>query len=216
MRILILPWFNSNMKNINKYIHLYKNLGVDKVDVINYPLNKILSNKGWLELRETNKNITKNYDVVHNFSGGSLLYYNLCKIGLDNKKVIYDSGPMFPTPECTSNYIVNFYNLNQNYKPIFNSVIDFYWNIELKTLDNKQLEKLIYYKNNYKDYNNVIFNKDKETLILNDLNDKIVLHEEINKNLKNNIETYYFKNSTHVKHLRYHENEYQNIIKNFI
>ena len=61
--------------------------------------------------KKSQNELDKKFDVIHCFSGGSLYYYNLKKINVISERIIYDSGPMFPTPDCVSNYIINYYNL---------------------------------------------------------------------------------------------------------
>ena len=52
----------------------------------------------------------KKYDYVHIFSGGVFKYHCWTLNNYDSlkhSKVIFDSSPLFPTPEQTSNYFLN-------------------------------------------------------------------------------------------------------------
>ena len=70
------------------------------------------------------------------------------------------------------------------------------------------------------DYNDIIFNDDFKYLLINDLNDKIVLHEKINNliDIKENldIKKLTFENSKHVQHFRYNEEEYVSELNSYI
>lgn len=220
MKILLLPWFNYSKHHLMKYHQMYKHLGFNNIKIINYEVKDIISNRGWLEIREQSQK--QKYDLIHCFSGGSLYYYNLIKSGVNCEKIIYDSGPMFPTSDCVSNYVTNYYFNNNNVlnnvlNTIFKNSIDTYWNYEKNVIPK---EKLIELSHDI-DYNNLILNKDSNYLIINDINDNLVQLDKIydllhNNLLKNNVKIQLFENSKHVQHLRYNEDIYIDNIYNFI
>jgi len=217
MSVLLLGWFNANKLHMDKYVKLYKNLGFQNVKTVTYPISQIMSNFGWLDIRKKNQNkLDKKFDVIHCFSGGSLYYYNLKKINVYSEKIIYDSGPMFPTADCVSNYIINYYEFNNNKKFLISNSIDYFWDIEKKYFLKDQLKNLTHDD----DYNDIIFDNKFKYLLINDLNDKIVLHKEINNLIENkknlDLTQSIFENSIHVQHLRYNEEEYKSVLSSFI
>ena len=215
MNILIVGWFNSNVKHLNKYKAMYQKLGYENINLYTYPLKTAVTHKGWIDIHNDKTNHNLNYDLVHSLSGGSLLYYNLCNLNLKNSMIIYDSAPMFATPMCVSNYIVESYNQPKFFIPMYQSIVNNYWKIEKQILPNKDEYNYIFNKQNY---NNIIFDDNKDTLILNDKSDKIVLHEEIDKNTENlqNVRKVYIENSEHVQHLRYASEQYISTINEFL
>ena len=95
-RVLIIPWFASKTKHIEKYIGLYKNLNC-KTDVVNYTIPEATTFTKWKQIRSGKilNNIDTTYDAVHCFSDGNLVLYNLCKRELNYDKIIFDSSPIF-------------------------------------------------------------------------------------------------------------------------
>ena len=56
---------------------------------------------------------------------------------INSNKIIFDSGPFFPTPTQTSNYICSILNINNNYIDYnLQSVISSYWKLEGYNLKN--------------------------------------------------------------------------------
>lgn len=211
MRILLLPWFNYNKNHLAKYHKMYKKMGFNDIEIIDYSVKELTSFKKWINIRENIK--VKNYNFIHCFSGGSLFYYNMKKCGVFSDKVLYDSGPMFPTVDCISNYVNNYYFKSNN--KIIDKTLYFtfnsYYDLENLILPGPNL------KEESKDYEKIIFDNNSKYLIINNVNDKLVQLSKIKNVLNNeNVENIIFNNSKHVQHLKYNEEKYINSIEFFL
>ena len=111
MRILLYPWFGSTVKNWSKYSQTYKYLfGPNTVvDVVPYKITDAVFYKNWKKIQAGSMDhlVEKEYDCIHMMSGGCLIAYNQMDFNtpIISPKKIFDSGPFFPCPDLTSNYI---------------------------------------------------------------------------------------------------------------
>jgi hypothetical protein len=211
MRILIVPFFNAKSKYINVYKNMYKKIYKNsKIDVINYSVLKAINFTGWKKINNGcyNKYLNYNeYDLIHAFSGGSLVLYNLINnnqsLILNSNKIIFDSGPFFPTPMQTSNYICNVLDINNNYIDYnLQSVVSSYWKLEGYDWENELFK-----------YNNWL-NKNNNSLCLLPENDPLLEYNEIELwSDKTNSEIVLFEDADHVQLYRKNPDKYiQNII----
>lgn len=108
-RVLIIPWFFYKSHQLNRYIALYKKLGATKIDILHHNTFDILTPKGLFNFQEQGwkKNIIP-YDIVHSFSGGSLIIPYLSHNPNSHYINVFDSGPMFPSIKQTGQFICNF------------------------------------------------------------------------------------------------------------
>lgn len=209
MKVLFIPWFYAKPKNINKYLQLYKKKGINP-DIINYRPVDALFYSGHHSLYNRFKKDKKDYDMVHCVSGGSLVLYNLIKGGWTTNKIIFDSCPMFPTLDCTVNYLKENNNKMNLSEETLSKIVKNVWH----------LDSIIYKcSNNYAsqmldDYNNIVLDQSRKMIILTDPDDKIVQHNKISKDI--NIPTVYFKNSKHAQHLRSNPEKYEKALEAFI
>lgn len=210
MRILIVPFFNAKSKYINVYKNMYKKIYKNsKIDVINYSVFNAINFTGWEKIKNGCYNKYLNYyeyDLIHTFSGGSLVLYNLINnnksLILNSNKIIFDSGPFFPTPAQTSNYICSILNINNIYIDYnLQSVISSYWKLEGYNWENELFK-----------YNNWI-NKNNNSLCLLPKNDPLLEYNEIELwSDKTNSEIVLFNDSKHVQLYRKNPDKYiQNV-----
>ena len=208
MRILIIPWFRANNIHVNKYINMYKKIGVDNVDVMKYSLLEAFSHRGWKKFRKR-ENIAKYYDVVHTFSGGSLIAYNLLKNNWEFKKLIFDSGPMFPTEECSINYLIGTKLIPESSRKFSEKTLSKIWTLDYSTCPEIRNDYII-------DYKKTLFPSENKKLIINSTKDTIILPKRIEEIIDNNSEVISYENSNHVCHYRENKNHYKNVIYKFI
>jgi len=68
-----------------------------------------------------------------------------------------------------------------------------------------------------KNYLDIVFPEDKQKLLFNSKNDKIILLDEILKlENKKNTDFVLYDNSVHVQHIKYHKDNYIDKLYNFI
>ena len=220
--VLLIGWFNAQPKHMNRYINLYKKLGLERTKSLLYDKEQVLSltkGKQFCDFYKNNKELDDHYSIIHTFSGGSLIAFYLKMIGISYDKLIIDSGPMYLTSECFANYISNYPENNNGImkpmiKPISKLIIENIWKWEMNrcSIVNKNFN---YFINNYE--NDSFLNSYHPKLIINNPNDKLVLHEkvfEMNKN--NNITFQNFYKSKHVQHYKKYPDEYRTCIYNFL
>ena len=212
MRILIIPWFKSSYKNINKYVDEYVKMGIkrENIDVYDYNVNvNAVSPFGtFYKAYDINKNNKKDYEIVHSFSGGSFIQNSLQMAGWEFGKIVYDSGPMFVKPECLTQYLIGYGVINEGFRKPLNMGTDILWGIEK------------YYYKKYKEYdfnkyNKLLFPKKTPTLLFNSSIDDIILFDEIKDKSKDS-EMILYDNSKHVQHMRYNYEDYIENLYNFI
>jgi hypothetical protein len=208
MRVLLVGWFNCKPQHLKKYTDLYNRIGVDKCDTIIYPTWKALTWTG-------NKSIMNyapekgdgKYDIVHTFSGGSLVSGLLTispSFKLRFNKIIYDSGPMFPTADCTTNYLRVMSGLSQKDMPRLNNLLDRAWEIEgYPTKYNRYYERKMLHDTIPRMY-------------INSSSDKYVQHDKIKDYKNGNFTALTFEDSEHVQHYRKYPKEYENSLRKFI
>jgi hypothetical protein len=213
MKLLIIPWFNANSRNISKYVKKYIELGIkkDNIDIFNYNFIDSLTFSGLYKIHKNNLNNKKNYDIVHNFSGGSLIQYQLKKSNWNFEKIIIDSGPMFPTVHCTNNYIINSNILPKSFSNFSKFGINTIWNLNDFDSNVKEHRKLMELN-----YNEIIFPSDKEKLLFNSNKDKIILLDYILKMNDDKTKSILYDNSPHVQHMKYNNEHYTETLFNFI
>ena len=111
MRILLYPWFGSTLKNWSKYSQTYKYLfGPNTVvDVVPYKITDAILYKNWKKIQAGSMDhlVEKEYDCIHMMSGGCLIAYNQMDFNthIMAPKKVFDSGPFYPCPDLTSNYM---------------------------------------------------------------------------------------------------------------
>jgi len=208
MRILFIPWFYAKPKHINKYLNLYEKHGINH-DIIHYQPKDALFYSGHHKMYNKFKEAKKEYDMIHCVSGGSLVLYNLIKGGWQTNKIIFDSCPMFPTLDCTTNYIHKYNNKYNFSEEMIKKTVKTIWNFDDIINSNSKNYKSEMLKN----YNKVIFDKSRKMLILTDPDDKLVQYDKI-EDLK--IPTEYFYKSKHAQHIIFHEKKYNNEIEKFL
>jgi len=218
-RALVLGWFRSRPKHLEKYRELYSSLGYDAV-ALGYPTLNAISPSRWQKLRESPpKFVTEKFDVVHLFSGACLIYYNALlspHFNWDHKCIVYDSGPYLPT----SAHIVHYFqNLGASKNALTRStmigngmqkLVDMVW-----ALQGFQAEKEL------KQYLEVL-TCTRPKLLLNSYGDRIVLHKDVAKFVElctkrgSEVNSHYFENSSHASHYRVHPKEYKEILSQFL
>jgi hypothetical protein len=207
MRILLYPSFGSTVKQWNKMKNIYKDIfGKNtNIDVIEYKINDAISFNKWKEIREKKKliELSNEYDCIHFISGGCLIGFNQLNFQkeINCDKFIFDSGPFFPCPDLTSNYIYNHVNwmpLN-TVKPI-SKLIKSYW-INVENMD---------YEYELKKYNNWL-NNNKKSLCLVNKNDNLLDFNRINNFLIESDSNVVFFDSKHARLMNEKEKYYENI-----
>jgi len=212
MRVLLIPWFKSTYKNLNKYVEGYIKLGIkrENIDVFDYNVNvNAVSPFGtFYKAYDMNKNTKKSYDLVHSFSGGSFIQNSLQMADWDFDKIVYDSGPMFVKPECLTQYLIGYGLVNECFRVPVNTGTDILWSIEKS-----------YYKQykeyDFNEYNNLLFPKKTPTLLFNSKIDNIILFDEIMDKSKYS-KLILYENSKHVQHMRYNREDYLNNLNEFL
>jgi len=216
--VLLIGWFNHTNSQLKNYYKLYRKLGFNQINNIQYKSCDVLSlsrANDFCENYNLNNPIKRHYDIIHCFSGGSIVAFYLANLGVAYDKIIFDSGPMYLSDECFANYACNSLDLNgeSNFK-LFEYFINKAWAIEkmrsgrlrdfhTNILENYESEKFL-------------FSKQKK-LILNDPSDKLILNHRFDKLKKmDNIQFKYFYNSKHIQHFRYFPNYYHKLIHNFL
>ena len=211
MRLLIIPWFNASSKHIHKYVEEYIRLGFKKenIDIFNYKTN--ITYTYYHKIYKESISKQKKYDIVHSFSGGSLIQCQLQLANWNFDKIIYDSGPMFPTIKCVTNYLISSNIVPKSFENISNKTMKTVWNLEKINSDVKR------YSNNIQPiYNNIIFPNDKPKLLFNSKSDNIILLDEIIKLNDKNTTKILYENSPHVQHMKYNQDHYIQTLSDFI
>jgi len=212
MKILLIPWFKASSKNLNKYILSYNKLGVVNIDIFNYDLNCITPFNSFHNIYNENRHTPMKYDLVHSFSGGSLIQQNLHMANWKFNKIVYDSGPMFITPTCVTNYLIETGSAPKPFRKRLHKGLTFLWNIDSMNNDVENYKQLIFkphWKNN-------IFPKDTPSLLFNSKIDNIILLDEIIKYKNDNSKLILYDNSPHVQHIRYYRENYLQNLYEFI
>ena len=160
-----------------------------------------------------NKQISDNeYDVAHVFSGGSLVLHTLLENNkLQYNKLIFDSSPLFPTPNQLSNYICEICNTkNDNIKNSLQYIIPKIWTADSIISNIKTYN----WKKNYESYNNWLFSN-KKSLCLLMKNDKLIDYNAVNNwLLYSNSKLIYFDKGKHVQLYKYEKEKYiENILQ---
>ena len=127
-RVLIIPWFFYKSHQLNRYIALYKKLGATKIDILHHNTFNILTPKGLFNFQEQGwkKNIIP-YDIVHSFSGGSLIIPYLSHNPNSHYVNVFDSGPMFPSIKQTGQFICNFTGVSLHAQRPFELMVGANW-----------------------------------------------------------------------------------------
>ena len=199
------------MKYVNKYVKEYIKLGIKKenIDIFEYKTN--LTYTYYYKIYKESISKKKKYDIVHSFSGGSLIQSQLQLANWNFDKIIYDSGPMFPTIKCVTNYLISSNILPKSFENISNKTMKTVWNLEKINSDVKK------HLNNVQPiYNNIIFPEDKHKLLFNSPKDKLILLDDILKLNDKNTQHIIYDNSYHVQHIRYNKDHYTQTIYDFI
>ena len=214
MKCLLIPWFGATQKNIQKYIGLYNSLGY-KVDVFNYSYLDAITYSGWKKLRNEQM-ASQHYDTVHAFSGGTLVLYNISgdyekgsKFTFD--KYIVDSGPIWPTPYETTNFILtnlkdkNKIDIRNIGRPVLETGVEKYWNYEGYNWELGEDK-----------FNKWIFNLPCENkLCLLGNNDDYIYQDKITNWISEaNIDNVVF-DSSHVNAYQKHKEHYTQVIQDF-
>ena len=136
--VLLIGWFNALPKHLKTYIDMYKKLGVERVKPVLYEKDSVLSltkGKEFCELYAKKRELKEHYNIIHTFSGGSIIAFYLKMIGISYDKLIIDSGPMYLTSDCFANYISIYpeYMIKGEetiVRPLAKMVIDNIWTLE--------------------------------------------------------------------------------------
>ena len=225
-KILIIGWVNSQPNNLLSYMKMYNNLGIFKIKHLTYPTSTLCSATqayNWYDRYSKNNVVNTHYDVIHAFCGGSIIAFYLKHMGISYDKIIFDSGPIYPTYETFTNWCLintpNIVNLNTNLKenfisPTIMSFIKTFWNLErnycplVKNLNNSINDD--YESSKY------LFS-DHPKLVINDKSDKMIFHDKVfEMNTNKDITFHYFNNSIHVQHFKNHKEKYIDVISQFL
>ena len=189
------------------YINIFPKVKLDIIDYNIFDGITYTGRKNIMNGKFADKISYKDYDMIHTFSGGCLVLYSLMQMKnkISYNKVIFDSGPFFPTPEQASNYICNIYGINnQNINNILINNIALFWKLEG-----------INWKKGLIDYNKWLYSINN-SLCLHSINDTLLDYKEINKwSLKTNTKIVNFNNSEHVQLYRYEKDKYIENILNY-
>ena len=216
--VLLIGWFNHTNSQLKNYYKLYKKLGFNQINHMPYKSRDVFSLSSAYDFCENynlNNPVKKHYNIIHCFSGGSIVAFYLANLGVSYDKIIFDSGPMYLTEECFANYLSNSPELNGN---VNSKLLEYFIN-RAWAIEKMRSGRLCNFHTNimekYED-ENFLLSKHKK-LILNDPSDKLILSHKFDKLKKmNNIQFKYFYNSKHIQHLRYFPNYYHTLIHNFL
>ena len=147
MKLLIIPWYNYQMKYVNKYVKEYIKLGIKKENIDIFEYKNPYTIRDAYKIYKTNTIQNKKYDIIHTFSGGSLvLGFLRMSDNYNFDKVIFDSGPMFPTNRCTCNYLTNLYNIPKIFENTLHNIVS---KNRILHLNNEEKQFMFQIENNF-------------------------------------------------------------------
>lgn len=220
--VLLICWFNARPKHLKTYTDMYKKLGVERVKPFLYEKDAVLyltKGQQFCEFYAKNRELEEHYNIIHTFSGGSIIAFYLKMIGITYDKLIIDSGPMYLTSDCFANYVSiypedSFKNEERMVKPLAKMIVDNIWNLERKasSLVNEHYK---YVTNHYESKDFLYSHHPK--LIINNPEDKLILPDKVFEMKKNNNITFQnFYNSKHVQHYKKYPRQYSDSVYNFL
>jgi hypothetical protein len=211
MKLLIIPWYNYQMKYVNKYVKEYIKLGIKKENIDIFEYKNPYTIRDAYKIYKTNTIQNKKYDIIHTFSGGSLvLGFLRMSDNYNFDKVIFDSGPMFPTNRCTYNYLTNLYNIPKIFENTLHNIIS---KNRILHLNNEEKQFMFQMENNFE---RSIFPEDKHKLLFNSPKDNLILLDDILKLNDKNTQHVIYDNSDHVQHMKYNKDHYIQTVYDFI
>ena len=214
VNIVIFGWFGASQKNLSKYENLFNDLGAKNVYIHQSNIKKCITYSGWKEMRNNPPAwANQDIDLAVMFSGGVFPYvnYRIANSNFKPKKLIFDSGIFFPTPDQTSNYIKHILPLAC--RRVFPTSVA---NRSIKTLWGVQQYN---WKERLAEFEQQI-SCNAEKLIINSKDDRFIIRSQLegflNRYTGGNISEYLFERSGHVQHYKNHPKEYINVVKDFI
>lgn len=211
MRVLMLGWMYCKPHQLTRYVDMYEKMGASVCHTLITPawhMGTYTGNKRVLEYEPTDGN--GRYDLVHSFCAGSLTVNLLMQsptFKLNFNRIIYDSGPMFPSGNALVHTLQGMYGFKHRKHPIIACMVESLWKLE--GVDRK---------NYLKQYSDNIFRNPKPKLYVNSEADRILQQDKLKKYIDNstNYEEYWFDASRHVRHHKHYPDEYEEVIYNFV
>ena len=204
-------WFGAKPYQLNKFRKMYNSFCIDKVKILPTPVLQSLTFSGLKQFKVDGppKEVNEEFDVIHLFSGSCLRYHSYMQNNpniFNHKKVIFDSGPFFPTSPQVSNYITETIPILKNYKSKIKKITDIIWYIDCNP--NTDDETCAFIQS---------LKCDREKLFLNSQKDQMIDYEKIMATFSNNNEKHViFENSSHLQHYKKNKKQYEETIKKFL
>ena len=214
MNIVIFGWFGASTKHLEKYKHLFHQLGGHNIYLHQSNIRQCITYTGWKTMRNNPPDwISEQIDMAIIFSGGVFPYinYKIARHDFQPTKLIFDSGIFFPTPNQTSNYL-------KHILPAAGSLI-FPTRLSSMAINTLWTMQKYNWKKRLAEFEQQL-SCQAEKLIINSANDPFILRHDLEKFLirysGGPITEHLFQKSGHVQHFRFHPHEYKNLLKEFM